>query len=71
MFICHYAFEILALNKLTIIADVRNIASNKVAKNAGFHFVATDIQDMYDGENYQDMNRYILLKNHFDLAESH
>lgn len=71
VFICHYAFEILELNKLTIIVDVRNIASNKVAKNAGFHFVATDIQDMYDGENYQDMNRYILLKNHFDLAESH
>lgn len=69
-FICGYAFKILGLNKLTIIADVRNIASNKVAENAGFHFVATDVQDMNDGENFQDMNRYILLRDHYDLAEN-
>lgn len=49
---------------------MRNIASNKVAENAGFHFVATDVQDMNDGENFQDMNRYVLLRDHYDLAEN-
>lgn len=70
-FICGYAFHHLGLNKLTIVADVRNLASNKVARNAGFHFVATDVQDIYDGKHYRDMNRYRLLKDDFDLSQDH
>lgn len=64
-YMCHYAFETLSLNKLTILADVRNIPSNKVAEKVGFSFVATDYQDVFDGEVFRDMNRYILLKEHF------
>lgn len=60
-----YAFETLSLNKLTILADVRNIPSNKVAEKVGFSFVATDYQDVFDGEIFRDMNRYILLKEQF------
>ncbi|PHK49690.1 GNAT family N-acetyltransferase [Staphylococcus edaphicus] len=63
--LCHYAFEILSLNKLTILADVDNIASNKVAEKAGFTFIATDYEDMFNGEQYRDMNRYALLKKDF------
>ncbi|XVL12733.1 GNAT family protein [Staphylococcus xylosus] len=64
--LCHFAFETLALNKLIIKADVRNIASNKVAEKAGFTFLATDVEDIFDGENYRDMNRYVLLKKQFE-----
>lgn len=64
--LCHFAFETLALNKLIIKADVRNRASNKVAEKAGFTFLATDVEDIFDGENYRDMNRYVLLKKQFE-----
>jgi len=64
-YLCHYAFEILALNKLTIMADKRNIASNKVAEKVGFTFVATDVEDVFDGEHFRDMNRYVLFRKDF------
>lgn len=63
--LCHYAFETLSLNKLTIMADVNNIASCKVAEKAGFKFVATDYEDVFNGERFRDMNRYVLLKRDF------
>lgn len=67
--LCHFAFETLSLNKLIIKADVRNIASNKVAEKTGFTFLATDVEDIFDGENYRDMNRYVLLKKQFEQRQ--
>ena len=46
-------------------ADVNNIASCKVAEKAGFKFVATDYEDVFNGESFRDMNRYVLLKRDF------
>lgn len=63
--ICQIAFDNFNLNKLTIIADVENIASNKVAQKAGFSFVATDKEDIIMNGQYRDMNRYILLRKDF------
>ena len=64
--LCYLAFEVFGLNKLTIKADVRNIASNKVAEKVGFSYVGTDLEDMFDGEAYRDMNRYSLLKRDYN-----
>ncbi|MGO3048769.1 GNAT family N-acetyltransferase [Staphylococcus casei] len=61
-YICEFSFEVIGLNKLIIMADVRNKASKKVAEKVGFSFVATDLEDVFDGESYRDMNRYILLR---------
>lgn len=63
--LCQYAFEVLELNKLTIMADVRNIGSNKVAQKCGFTFLGTRPQDSFIYGEYQDMNEYYLLKNDF------
>ena len=63
--LCQYAFEVLELNKLTIMADVRNIGSNKVAQNCGFTFLGTRPQDALIYGEYQDMNEYYLLKEPF------
>lgn len=63
--LCQYAFDVLELNKLTIMADVRNIGSNKVAQNCGFTFLGTRPQDSFIYGEYQDMNEYYLMKNDF------
>ncbi len=68
--ICDIAFEDLNLNKLTIIADTENIASNKVAQKCGFIFVATDREDVVRYGEFRDMNRYCLLKNEFSVLKS-
>lgn len=60
--ICEIAFNDLHLNKLTLIADTENIASNKVAQKCGFTFVATDKEDVVRYGKFHDMNRYCLLK---------
>ncbi|MEG0550370.1 MAG: GNAT family protein [Vagococcus sp.] len=60
--ICDIAFEDLDLNKLTIIADSKNIASNGVAKKCGFTFVATDKEESMLYGELRDTNRYALLK---------
>lgn len=63
--LCQYAFDVLNLNKLTIMADVRNIGSNKVAQSCGFTFLGTHPQDALIYDEYQDMNEYYLLKESF------
>lgn len=60
--VCDIAFDDLNLNKLTIVADTENIASNAVAKKCGFTFVATDKDDLLLREEWRDSNRYALLK---------
>lgn len=63
--LCYYAFEVLDLNKLTIFADVNNIASNKVAIKSKFKLVGLKRQDAILYGKYQDMNEYYLLKSDF------
>ncbi|RIP37200.1 N-acetyltransferase [Staphylococcus gallinarum] len=64
--LCYLAFEKFGLNKLTIKADTRNLPSNKVAEKTGFSFVGTELEDMFDGESYRDMNYYSLLKRDYN-----
>ena len=63
--VCRYAFDVLQLNKLTILADVRNIGSNKVAQKSSFNFLCTRPQDVFIYGAYQDYNEYYLLKEQF------
>ncbi len=57
-----YSFNIIGLNKLTIKADVNNLASNKVARNLNFTFLGTKPQDIKLHGTLHDMNEYYLLK---------
>lgn len=63
--ICKFAFDVLDLNKLVIIADVDNAASNKVALKSGFEFVSTDKEEIMHYGELRDMNRYALLRKDF------
>ncbi|TDM07932.1 GNAT family N-acetyltransferase [Macrococcus lamae] len=65
--VCEIAFQYMRLNKLTIIAEVGNQGSNKVALNAGFTIVGTDKDDVYRNDQFCDMNRYALLKKDFKV----
>ncbi|WP_409327603.1 hypothetical protein [Staphylococcus pseudoxylosus] len=40
-----------------------------MAEKAGFTFLATDVEDIFDSENYRDMNRYVLLKKQFEQQQ--
>lgn len=57
-----YSFTILGLNKLSILADVDNTASNKVALKSGFLLVGVKHQDEIRNGEFRDMNEYELLK---------
>ena len=59
--LCDYSFDVLNLNKLSLFADVENIASNKVALKAGFKLVGIKYQDNIMYDEYRDMNEYYLL----------
>ena len=63
--ICDYAFNYLNLNKLIIIADTENLASNRVAQKAQFTFVGTDVDDFMMNGSYRNMNKYALLHQNF------
>lgn len=63
--LCDYAFTSLELNRLTIVADVENKPSNKVAVKNGFTFVGTQKQERVMYDTYRDMNYYYLLKQDF------
>ena len=67
--LCTYAFENLSLNRLTIVADVKNKPSNKVALKNGFTFVGTQKEERLMYDKYRDMNYYYLLKKDFLKAE--
>lgn len=64
--LCTYSFEVLELNKLSIFADVENIASNKVAIKNGFKLVGVKVQDEVIHDQYRDMNEYYLLRSEFE-----
>lgn len=63
--LCTYSFEVLELSKLSIFADIENIASNKVAIKTGFKLVGVKVQDVIRHNEYRDMNEYYLLKSDF------
>lgn len=60
--LCEYAYQTLALNKLTIVADTKNKASQGVALACGFRFVGTKKQDVLLYGEFRDMNVYELVK---------
>lgn len=63
--ICDIAFDDLKLNKLSLLADTKNIASNKVAQKCGFTLVGTLKEEQFTNDTFQDMNLYYLLKNDY------
>lgn len=66
--LCTYAFHNLGLNRLAIVADVANTASNQVALKNGFTFVGTEKEVAIKSGNYRDHNHYYLLKRDFMAA---
>lgn len=60
--LCDFGFNTMELNKLTIIAQVENVGSNKVAQKAGFKLVALEEQEIYRNDEFVDINKYALLK---------
>ena len=63
--LCEYAFQNLELNRVTIVADVENLSSNRVAVKNGFTFVGTQKEERVMYDEYRDMNYYYLLKRDF------
>lgn len=62
-YICHYAFEELKLDRLRILVHNSNIGSLKVAKNCGFHWKMTLIQEYTPPNSLpMDMELYELIK---------
>lgn len=65
--VCQIAFEEMELNKLSIVADIKNIGSNAVALKSGFSLVGADKEDIIMYGESRDMNKYSLLKSEFHL----
>ena len=63
------AFNNLKLNKLVIVAEETNIASNQVAKKSGFHFDGVDREDIYRQHHFVNLNRFSLLKSEYQKAK--
>lgn len=59
------AFFEMGLNKLTIVADVENYGSNRIAQGCNYTLVGTKREDILMYERYRDMNHYSLLKSEF------
>ncbi|MGO2084091.1 GNAT family N-acetyltransferase [Vagococcus sp.] len=57
-----FAFDELKLNKLNLVADTQNLASNQVAKKTGFRLVGVDLEDQWVRGEFRDMNRYERLR---------
>ncbi|MGC6767884.1 GNAT family N-acetyltransferase [Enterococcus sp. LJL51] len=63
--LCRYAFSMLNLNKLTIIADTENTGSNAVAEKCGFSLVGIRKQDKLIYGELRDLNEYCLLQSDY------
>lgn len=68
--LCEYAFINLELNRLTIVADTDNIASNKVALKNGFTLEGTAVEEVLLYDEMRNMNHYALLKQTFLINET-
>lgn len=60
--LCHIAFTNYGLNKLILLVEETNIASNEVAKQAGFTLDGIEREDIYRHNHFVNMNKYSLLK---------
>ena len=58
-------FEEMGLNKLSIITDIENYGSNRVAQNCNYTLVGTQREDQLVNGRYRDMNYYSILKSEF------
>ena len=56
------AFKEMGLNKLSIVADIENYGSNRVAQNCNYTLVGTQREDQLVNGRYRDMNYYSILK---------
>ncbi|EUJ21438.1 GNAT family N-acetyltransferase [Listeria aquatica] len=63
--VCEVAFLEMKLNRLTIVADITNVASNRVAEKSGFQKEGTFRQAKKLYDEFTDLNTYALLKNEF------
>ncbi|APB31157.1 GNAT family N-acetyltransferase [Vagococcus teuberi] len=63
--ICQLAFDKLKLNKLIILAEETNMASNLVAKKVGFYLDGIEREDLFRQNKFVTMNKYSLLKSDF------
>ncbi|WP_105993075.1 GNAT family N-acetyltransferase [Staphylococcus simulans] len=68
--LCDFAFNSLNLNKLSIHANIKNEPSINVAKRAGFQYVGSDKEELYERGQYEDFVRYALLKREFNSQNS-
>lgn len=66
LFLCQIAFLEMGLNRLTIVADVLNKPSNRVAVKAGFKKEGTFKQSKKVYGEFRDFNMYALLKEEFN-----
>ncbi|WP_088810575.1 MULTISPECIES: GNAT family N-acetyltransferase [Listeria] len=63
--LCKIAFDEMGLNRLTIVADVENKPSNRVAVKCGFKKEGTFRQSKKVYNELRDFNMYALLKEEF------
>jgi len=63
------AFEDMRLNKVSLHADVDNIASNRVAQKNGFTFEGTLRKDIPLRGEFRDMNLYSILETEFKVSK--
>ncbi|UUV99249.1 GNAT family N-acetyltransferase [Vagococcus luciliae] len=59
------AFTNLDLNKLVILAEETNVASNQVAKKVGFHLDGIEREDIFRQNHFVNLNKYSLLKSEY------
>ena len=66
--LCDFAFNTLKLNKLTIMANVKNQPSIRVAERCGFTYVGTDKDELFERGHFEDFARYALLQREFQMT---
>lgn len=67
--VCELGFAEMGLNRLTIVADVTNLPSNRVAEKSGFRKEGTFKQAKKLYGEFTDLNSYALLKSEFDQTK--
>lgn len=61
--LCDYAFQVVGLHQIIVLADVENPGSNGVIRSAGFTYLTTYPDYSYRAGAYHDMNVYYRLAN--------
>lgn len=63
--VCQIAFDKLNLNKLIILAEETNQASNSVAQKVGFYLDGIEREDIFRQNKFVTMNKYSLLRSDY------